>query len=213
MAGTTLDKIPPALGLNGSELFWAYQPGPTPVTPWIGVSVTPGQLTQYLKYGPSVPYVATTMCQLLAALSTQGVLVTLFDALPSDITNPYNIAYNHANYITIGDPFITGFLQPTLGYSQADVYNLFNLAAAVPAYATGTPTMRQLIAALGSQAVLVSVVQALTSDITNSYNIAWNHANYMPLTDPFITGFLQAAIGYTSVQMAALFAAALAFPV
>ena len=204
MAGTTLDKIPPALGLNGTELMWAYQPGPTSVTPWIGVSVTPALLAQYLRYGPSAPYVATTM--------RQGQLVNLFDALPSDVTNSYNIAYNHASNITINDPFITGFLQPTLGYTQADVNNLFNTAAAVPIYATGTPTMRQLIAAMGSQAVLVSVQNAVPADITNAYNIAWTHAVYMPLTDPFVTGFLQPTLGYSGAQMTTLYALALTFP-
>ena len=90
--------------------------------------------------------------------------------------------------------------------------NLFNTAAAVPIYATGTPTMRQLIAAMGSQAVLVSVQNAVPADITNAYNIAWTHAVYMPLTDPFVTGFLQPTLGYSGAQMTTLYALALTFP-
>lgn len=212
MAGTTIDKTPPVLGLNGAEILWAYQQGPTAETPWIGVHITPKQLADYLNYGPSAPFVASTMRQLIQAMSTLGVLVTVFDSLPSDITDPYNIMWAHGNYVTIGDPFVTGFLQPTLGYSPAQMRVLFQLAAAAPTYPTGTPTMRQLIAAMGSQATLVSVFAAVPSDITNSYNIAWTHANFMPITDPFVTGFLQPTLGYTTPQMNALYTLALTFP-
>jgi hypothetical protein len=72
--------------------------------------------------------------------------------------------------------------------------------------------MRQLVAAMAGQGTLVAVYEALPSDITNSYNIAWSHAYYMGITDPFITGFLQPTLGYTTAQMQALFTLALTYP-
>lgn len=211
MAGVTLDKIPPALALNGSELLWLYQSGGNQITPWIGIQCTLDQLQNFVLYGPQTPYVYTTMRQLLGALQTQGMLYTAFSALPSDVTNTFNIAWNHATNITIQDPFIVGFLQPTLGYSQAQLQTLFALANAIPQYIAGTATMRQLIAAMASESTLVPVFDAVPSDITNAYNIAWNHANYMPITDPFITGFLQPTLGYNSSQMTTFYAYALTF--
>jgi hypothetical protein len=133
MAGVTLDQLPPALALNGGELVWLYQQGPTIATPWIGVQCTASQLAAFanaLYKLPSAGFVS--MRQLVAALNAQGNLVTVFEALPSDITNQYNIGWNHAYIITQADPLVTGFIQPTLGYSGAQIATLFALAATFP---------------------------------------------------------------------------------
>lgn len=133
MAATTLDQLPPALALNGGELVWLYQQGPTLATPWIGVRCTTAQVAAFTKAALSLPgsgYVS--MRQLIAALASQGNLVSVVGALTSDITNPYNIAYNHAYIVSQSDPFITGFLQPTLSLSGAQVATLFALALTFP---------------------------------------------------------------------------------
>lgn len=209
-AGTTLDTIPPALGLNGGELFWIYQQGPTEATPWIGLSCTAAQIAQFAA-GLAQP--ATTMRQLLSALSIQGVLIEVFDALPSDLTNTYNICWYHGATVSLGDVFVTGFLQPTLGYTNAQMQALFVLAGAVTAYASNSAaTVRQLAAALAAQSELIALLEALPSDLTNTYSIAWNHGNYMTPLDPFITGFLQPTLGYSGSQITALFTLAYSFP-
>lgn len=142
MAGITYDQTPAALALNGGELIYAYQQnsntglygqGPTGPTPWTGVTLTPAQIAAFVAAAyklPSSGYVS--MRQLLAALAYQASLVTVFEALPSDITNPYNIAYNHAYIITQSDPFVTGFLQPTLGLTGPQLAALFALATTFP---------------------------------------------------------------------------------
>ena len=61
-------------------------------------------------------------------------------------------------------------------------------------------------AAMAAAGVMVTAFNALPGSITNTYNIAWNHAYRMSINDPFITGFLEGAIGYSPAQMAALFA-------
>ena len=131
MAAVTLDQLPPALYLSGAELVWLYQVGPTEATPWIGVNCTVGDLAAYIVSGgfSSQP----TMRQLLAAMAGENVLVSAAEALPSDITNEYNIAWNHAFRMSLSDPFITGFLEPTLGYSQDQMQALFTLALTYPA--------------------------------------------------------------------------------
>lgn len=131
MAGVTLDQLPPALYLGGAELIWLYQPGPTEATPWIGVSCTVADLISYINSGGFSTQ--PTMRQLLAAMASQGVFLTAFQALPADVTDPNNIAWNHAFRMTLSDPFITGFLEPTLGYSQAQMQALFTLALTFPA--------------------------------------------------------------------------------
>jgi|SRR6185437_3207801 len=133
MAGTTLDELPVALALNGGELVWLYQQGPTEATPWIGVRSTTSQIATFINYTlnlPSSGYIS--MRQLVAALADQGVLVSVTEALTSDITNSYNIAWTHGYITSLSDPFITGFLQPTLGYSTPQMQNLFNLARNFP---------------------------------------------------------------------------------
>lgn len=207
-AGTTLDTIPPALALGGDELFWVYQPGPTEATPWIGLSCTLDQVVSFVLGRQTT----TTMRQLVVALQGQGVLVEVAQAVPSDITNAINICWAHGNAISLGDIFVTGFLQPTLGYSNAQMVALFGLANGITFGTGNNVTMRQLVAALGAQSQLVGVYEALPSDLTNSFNIAWYHGYAMTLNDPFTTGFLQPTLGYSGPQMAALFALALSFP-
>jgi hypothetical protein len=130
MAGTTLDVLPPALALQGNELLLIYQPQPgNLLVPYVGLRCTTGQVAELIT---GIGTINPSMRQLIAALANQGVLVSVFDALPADITNSYNIAYNHAYVMTIGDSFVTGFLQPTLGYSGAQMIALFDLALSFP---------------------------------------------------------------------------------
>lgn len=129
MAGTTLDQLPAAISLNGSELVWLYQPGPNETTPWIGVRCTTFQIADLINGSNSQ---SVSMRQLFAAMAQDNVLVTAFEALPADITNSYNIAWNRAYRMSLSDPFVTGFLQPTLGYSASQIAALFLLAATFP---------------------------------------------------------------------------------
>lgn len=208
-SGTTLDQLPPALALNGNELFWIYQQGPNEAVPWVGLRCTANQIAALIQNSQS----RTTMRQLLSVLALQGLLFEVFEALPSDITNTYNIAWNHASSISIGDIFVTGFLQPVLGYTNTQMQALFQLAGTVTNYAPNTAaTVRQLAAALSLQNELVALLEALPSDLTNSYNIAWYHGTYMTTSDPFITGFLRPTLGYSGAQVTALFLLAYGFP-
>jgi hypothetical protein len=130
MAGVTLDQLPPVVALNGNELFWIYQQGGNLPVPWVGYNVTLNQILQY-AFGGTLG--GCTMRQLLAALDAQGVLTEVSNAVPSDITDGYNIAWNKAARMTLTDPFTTGFLQPTLGYTNDQMASLFNQALAYPA--------------------------------------------------------------------------------
>lgn len=131
MAGTTLDQLPPALALSGAELVWLYQPGPNPlVTPWIGVRATTQQIALLLTTGGSTG--GCSMRQLFAAMAAAGVMVTAFEAVPADINDSNNIAWNHAYRMTISDPFITGFLQAAIGYTSVQMAALFAAALAFP---------------------------------------------------------------------------------
>ena len=133
MAGVTLDQLPPALGLTGGELVWLYQQGPDQVTPWIGVRATVAQLAAYIINNQGLAGTGyASIRQLAAALASQENLVTMLDALTSDVTNQYNIAWSHASTISTTDPFVTGFLQPTLGLNNAQVLALFTLANTFP---------------------------------------------------------------------------------
>jgi hypothetical protein len=131
MAGTTLDVLPPAVALSGGELVWLYQPGLNPlVTPWIGVRCTTQQIANLLT--TTGGFGVCSMRQLFAAMAAAGVMVTAFEALPGDITNSSNIAWNHAYRMIISDPFITGFLQPAIGYTNAQMTALFAAALSYP---------------------------------------------------------------------------------
>jgi hypothetical protein len=212
LAGVTLDKLPPALGLNGTELVWLYQEGGNSVVPWVGVQCTTAQLAEFATSAAKVPYSFTTMRQLITVLGQLGLLIDVFNALPGDITDQYNIAWNHAPYMSASDPFVTGFLQPTLGFSDAQILGLFALSNNIWLYSPGMATMRQLISAMSEEGTLIGVFNQLPGDVTDPYNIAWDHALYVPLADPFISGFLQPALGYSSGQMQAFYAYALSFP-
>ena len=129
MAGTTLTSIPPALALNGNELVWIYQQTGNPANPWVGLSTTTGQIAGLVLAGSLG---SVSMRQLFAAMAAQGVMVTAIEALSGDVTNAYNIAWNHAYRMTFSDTFITGFLQPAIGYSTAQMQALFALATTYP---------------------------------------------------------------------------------
>ena len=132
MAGTTLDALPPAVSLSGAELVWLYQPGPNPLaTPWIGVRCTTSQIANLLTT-TSGGSSTCSMRQLFAAMAAAGVLVTADQAVPGDITNATNIAWNHAYRMTITDPFITGFLEGAISYNSAQMAALFVAAQAYP---------------------------------------------------------------------------------
>jgi hypothetical protein len=128
---TTLSQLPQVFNLSGNELFLLSQPqsNPQPV-PWVSYAITTQDLKNFILYntGQSV-----SMRQLKLACQAQGVLLTLFAALPADVTSQYNIAWNNAVQVNALDPFITGFLQPTLGYSGAQVTALLLLASGYPA--------------------------------------------------------------------------------
>ena len=129
MAGTTLTSLPPALALNGNELVWIYQQTGNPANPWVGLSTTTGQIAGLVLAGSLG---SVSMRQLFAAMAAQGVMVTAFEALPADITNTNSIAWNYAYRMTLSDTFITGFLQPAIGYSTAQMQALFALATTYP---------------------------------------------------------------------------------
>ena len=129
MGGVTFNAGPPALALNGNELLIAYQTGPDIATPWVGVSVTSQQIAGLFT---SIGVASPSWRQLLAAMASQGVLYAVAEAVPSDITNSYNIAWNHAYTMPITDPFVSGFLKPTLGYNNAQMTALYALALTFP---------------------------------------------------------------------------------
>ena len=220
MAGIAFYNLPPALSLNGGEILPAYQQGPNQATPWIGVQLTTSQIVSLVGMSLNLPTAGyVTMQQLFSALAARGVRFTVSESLPSDITNAYNIAWNHGYIVTASDPFATGFLQPTLNYTTVQMQDLFVFAStfalggplALPP--SGSVSMRQLVAALGAQSVLVTANAGLPADISSPYNIAWNHAYLMASNSTFVTAWLQPTIGYTNLQITALFALAATFPV
>lgn len=131
MAGVPLDQLPPTVSLNGNELFFIYQQGPTQATPWIGQRVSLSQLSTWF----SNPYVSfgCTMRQLAAALSSQGNLTTVVNAIPPDVNNPSNIAWVHGTMMSASDSFSTDFLQPVLGYTNDQMNALYELGLSFPA--------------------------------------------------------------------------------
>lgn len=129
-AVTTFDQAPILTGIIGSELMYAYQPlGTIPAT-YLGGTLTPNQLKAFVQ-GTSAGTVAS-MRQLKAALVSQSVMLTVLVAVPADPTNSTNIAWFSAYEMTPTDVFVTGFLQPTLGYSNAQIAALFSLALTFP---------------------------------------------------------------------------------
>lgn len=132
MAIKTIDELPLSIVLSGGELVWVYAATglAEPLPQWVGQQCTTAQIAALAAGVPVTG--ACTMRQLIAALAADGYLVTLFDALPGDITDQYNIAYWHAARMTIADPFVTLFLQPTLGLSGVQLTALFAQALTFP---------------------------------------------------------------------------------
>lgn len=129
LVGTTLNDLPPVLALNGSELCFLYQFDPM-LGKYVTYSCTTFQIAQ-LAFGIGGEGVCS-MRQLFAAMANQGVMYQAFEQLPADVTNTFNIAWNHAFIMTINDPFIQDFLQPALGYSDLQMTALFALALTFP---------------------------------------------------------------------------------
>ena len=127
--GTTLNNLPPVLYLNGAELCFIYQYD-TLTSTWITYSCTTSQLSEISGGGGG--FGTCSMRQLFAAMAQENVLYEAFEALPSDVTNTYNIAWNHAFRMTIGDPFVVDFLQPAISYTTPQMANLFALALTFP---------------------------------------------------------------------------------
>jgi hypothetical protein len=73
--------------------------------------------------------------QALASQTDAGVnaLLLVNENVPADITTFNYITWNTAYRISIADPFVVNFLQPTLGYSGAQMTALFLLADTFPA--------------------------------------------------------------------------------
>jgi hypothetical protein len=127
MATETISQLPLVTGLAGNELFIISVPSTAPV-PWTTARCTTDQILAFtLGIGAFV-----TMRQLLAALVSQGVFASVFQQLPSSLSNQYNIAWWHGSIMTPLDPFVTGFLQPTLGYTSGQIATLFALALTFP---------------------------------------------------------------------------------
>jgi len=123
---------------------------------------------------------------------------------------PPAIALTGAELVWVYQAGPNPLVTPWIGYrcTTSQIANLLTTASG----GSSTCSMRQLFAAMASQSVMVTAFEQLPADITNTYSIAWNSAYRMSIADPFITGFLQSALGYTGAQMAALFALALTFP-
>lgn len=124
----SLSQQPLAIGLDGTELVLISQAGNVAV-PWVTKATTVAAIGGYIN---GVFGTAVSMRQLLAAMAQTGVYFTAFRKLPADQSNSYNIAWNHAYRMPITDPFITGFLQPALSYSDAQMVALYTLALTLP---------------------------------------------------------------------------------
>jgi len=102
-----------------------------PAVPWVSYAVTAQVIKNFAQGIPSTSQV--TMRQLKQALAAQTVIIEVYQALPADISNTYNIAWASAANMSLTDPFTINFLQPTLGYSAAQMQALFLLALTFPA--------------------------------------------------------------------------------
>lgn len=132
MSVTTFSQIAQTAGLSGRELVCISVPqyGPFGDVVAYTTAVTTTNDIANLYAPPSLA--APTMRQLFQALSANGQYLTAYEALPADPTDTYNIAWNRANVMPINDPFISGFLQPTLGLSDGQLLALYQLAATYP---------------------------------------------------------------------------------
>lgn len=71
---------------------------------------------------------------------------------------------------------------------------------------------RQMRSALNAAGQLVTIDGAVSADITNTVTIEWRNGSVIVNGDA-VASFIQTTLGYTNVQMLALFASALTFPV
>lgn len=129
MAVITFSQLPPATGLTGAEIFAVSQLLGIPVQE-TSVGVTLNQIKAFLGGGSTSTVVS--MRQLFAAMVVQGVYLIAQAAVPADPTNATNIAWNSAYIMTIADPFVVGFLEPTLSFSGTQMAALFALAMTQP---------------------------------------------------------------------------------
>lgn len=134
MSVTTFDQLPPALALDGSEIAAIYVPSglPAPLPQWITKRVTTAQIANLLNPDSEGDVAVCSMRQLFAAMAAMNVMVTAFQSLSGDMTNSNNIAWDHAYRMSIIDPFVTGFLQPAIGYNDLQIAALFVLALTFP---------------------------------------------------------------------------------
>lgn len=114
MAYVRITDLPPGANPNGSELIEAVQNG---------VSV---QLTLAQVQGDNF----ITSFQFKSALANAGVLFTVFEALPGNITNSVNISYTSSPFIPFGG-ILANFVQSTLGWSTSQMIALFAAAAEI----------------------------------------------------------------------------------
>lgn len=129
---TPYSQMPIAVALNGTEKICLSLPQDAPLPPFLTETCTVDQLAQFIG-GSIVPVGSISMRQIFAALADLGVMYSpLFIALPASIADSYNIAWYHASIMTQTDPFITGFVAPTLGYGPVQIAALFALAATFP---------------------------------------------------------------------------------
>jgi len=133
MSVTTFSQLPQIGALSGNELFMLSQPQTPPIfpaVPWVSYAVSAQVIKNFAQGIPSTSQVS--MRQLKEALAAQSVIIEVYQALPADIANTYNIAWASAANMSLTDPFTLGFLQPTLGYTGAQMQALWLLALTYP---------------------------------------------------------------------------------
>ena len=129
MAVEKYSQMAPAIALAGNEIVCISVPQTFGPVPYVTMTTTVAQIANIYN-GFTTVTVSTR--QLLAAMASDGVLYTAFDTLPPDPANSYNIAWWHSFRLAINDPFVTGFIQPAIGYTTAQMQALFALAATFP---------------------------------------------------------------------------------
>ena len=70
---------------------------------------------------------------------------------------------------------------------------------------------RQMREALNAAGALVTIDGAVSADITNNVTIEWRNGSIIVNGDA-VASFIQTTLGYTNMQMLALFASAITFP-
>lgn len=129
MAVETFSQMQIALALAGNELVCISVPTGEPV-PFVTRTTTTQQIAAIFN---GVGVVTPSMRQLKAALNAQGLLLSVNNTVPADLTNADYIAWFSAFRMAITDPFVTGFLmQPPLNFTQDEINVLFALALEFP---------------------------------------------------------------------------------